>query len=83
MACDERYMNSVDAAKAMQYVAISLVSVVLVLVVAAACTASPASGRLGLAAGITLGLFSVFQIVAFSLVIDVTGTCEPASVPND
>ena len=50
----------------MQYVALCLVSVVLFLVVAAAFMDSPTTGKLGLAAGITLVVFTVSQLIALS-----------------
>ena len=73
---DEPYLTSVTAAKAFQYMATILVSIVLVLVVAAALQAAPTTGKLGLAAGVTLVVFSVFQLVAFSLMADVAQKCE-------
>lgn len=51
----------------MQYTAAILVSIVLVLVVVAALLAAPMTGKLGLAAGITLAVFSVCELIAFSL----------------
>lgn len=73
---DGPYLTSVIAAKAFQYMATILVSIVLVMVVAAALQAAPTTGKLGLAAGVTLVVFSVFQLVAFSLMADVTQKCE-------
>lgn len=42
-------------------------SVLLVLAIIAAFMAAPNTGKLGLAAGIGLALFSVVQLIAFSL----------------
>lgn len=60
----------------MQFVAITLVSVVLVLAVAAALQTARMTGKLGLAAGITLALFSVFELIVFSLMASVVQKCE-------
>lgn len=45
-----------------------IVSVILVLVIVAAFMTAPVTGKLGLAAGIALIVFSVFQLIAFALV---------------
>lgn len=76
MGYDKPYVASVTAASVMQFVAIALVSVVLFLVVAAALRTAPTTGKLGLAAGTTLAVFSVFQLIVFSLAASVTKTCE-------
>jgi len=44
-----------------------IVSFILVAVVVAAFMAAPTTGKLGLAAGIALVVFSVFQLIAFAL----------------
>ncbi|CAN0265282.1 unnamed protein product [Scytosiphon promiscuus] len=43
-----------------------LVSIVLVVVVVAAFMRSPVTGKLGLAAGMMLTVFAVFQLIAFA-----------------
>lgn len=61
------HVTSVDAAQGFQYMAAILVSVVLILVVVAASVTAPINGKLGLAAGILLAVFSVLELIAFSL----------------
>ncbi|CAB1098024.1 unnamed protein product [Ectocarpus sp. CCAP 1310/34] len=53
------------AATAFQYLATIVVSVVLVMVVVAAFTPAPVTGKLGLAVGIMLFVFAVFELLAF------------------
>ncbi|CAN0052028.1 unnamed protein product [Scytosiphon promiscuus] len=57
-----------DATTAFQYTAAILISFVLVLVVVAAFTRAPDTGKLALAVGVMLAMFSVFQLVAFAVV---------------
>ncbi|CAM9744844.1 unnamed protein product [Ectocarpus sp. 12 AP-2014] len=54
------------AATAFQYLATIVISVVLVVVVVAAFMPAPVTGKLGLAVGIMLFVFAVFELIAFS-----------------
>ena len=56
-----------DAATAFQFIATIIVSFALVVVVLAALASPPTTGLLGLALGIMLAVFSLFQMIAFSL----------------
>lgn len=69
-------LPSDTAAKAFQYAATILVSIVLVVVVVAACMPAPMTGKLGLAGGIGLAVFAVFQLIAFACMADMIATCE-------
>lgn len=66
----------VNAAKAFQYLATILISAILVLVVVAAFMPAPVTGKLGLATGISLVVFSVFQLIAFSCMVAFVAECE-------
>eukprot|EP00903_Cladosiphon_okamuranus_P015922 g14707.t1 len=59
--------DMLTTAQAFQYMAIILVTVVLVLVVVAACMAAPISQKLGLAAGIMLAVVSVCEMITFAM----------------
>lgn len=59
--------------------AILLVSAVLLLVTVAAFKTAPLVGKLGLAAGIVLLVSSVFQLLAFALMIADIADCETAA----
>lgn len=58
-----------DAATGFQFTATVIVSLALVVVVTAAFASPPKTGLLGLALGIMLAVFSVFQMLAFSLMV--------------
>lgn len=53
-----------------------LISFVLVVVVVAAFMRAPLTGKLGLAAGIMLAVFSVFQLIAFACMAALASKCE-------
>ena len=69
-------MTSVNAARAFQFLATTILSIALVVIVVAAFMAAPMTGKLGLAAGITLLLFSLFELIAFSLIAAFVGKRE-------
>lgn len=50
--------------------------------VAAAFMAAPVTGKLGLAAGITLAVHAVFQLIAFGLMADFINSCETVYAPR-
>ncbi|CAN0143068.1 unnamed protein product [Pylaiella littoralis] len=56
-----------EAAKAFQYSSTILVSIIVVLVLVAAFMPAPITGKLGLSVGISLVVYSVFQLLAFAL----------------
>lgn len=66
----------VNAATAFQFLATIIVSVALVVVAIAAFTSPPSTGRLGLALGVMLAVFTFFQMIAFSLMAAVVAECE-------
>ena len=53
-----------------------IVSVALVLAVIAAFTPPPTTGVLGLVLGVMLAVFSLFQMIAFSLMAGLVDECE-------
>lgn len=53
-----------------------VVSVALVVAFVAAFTAPPKTGQLGLALGIMLVVFAIFQLIAFSLMAALVEECE-------
>ena len=57
------------AATAFQYMATATVSLALVVVAIAAFAPPPITGRLGLAVGVMLAGFSLFEMIAFSLIV--------------
>ena len=57
-----------NAATAFQYMATATVSLALVVVAIAAFAPPPITGRLGLAVGVMLAGFSLFEMIAFSLI---------------
>lgn len=72
-----------DAATAFQFLATIIVSFALVVVFVAALSSPPTTGLLGLSLGIMLAVFSLFQMIAFSLVADLVAECETfASIPS-
>lgn len=64
------------AATAFQIMATTIVSFALLLVIIAAFTPPPMTGRLGLALGIALGVFSLLQMLAFSIMAAAVAECE-------
>lgn len=58
---------AVDAAKAFQYLATILMSFIIVVILVAAFMPAPITGKIGLAVGISLIVFSVFELIAFAL----------------
>eukprot|EP00752_Nemacystus_decipiens_P018611 g16686.t1 len=69
-----------DAAEGFQFFSTILASVLLVLVFAAASMTAPGTGKLALAAGIGLALFSVVQLIAFSLMLAFVEEPQPGSI---
>lgn len=70
---------SVDAGKACQQTAMVLVSIALLLVVVAACVRDPTTGKLGVAVSMTLVMFAIFQVAAFSCMASFTRKGERRS----
>ncbi|CAM9697671.1 unnamed protein product, partial [Laminaria digitata] len=72
----ERY----EAATAFQFIATIIVSFALVLVFIAAFTPPPTTGTLGLALGIMMAVFSLFQMIAFSLMAGLVDEFDNADI---
>ena len=68
--------TAVKAAQAFQYLATILATVVVVLVMVAACMATPITGKLGLAAGVMLAMVSLFELITFSVMAVAIKECE-------
>ena len=79
IAFSARPSPSDDTATAFQFIATVLVSVGLVVVFVAAFASPPTTGLLGLALGIMLAVFSLFQMIAFSLMAAVVAERESCS----
>lgn len=60
---------TVDAAKAFQYLAAILISLILVLVLVAAFMSAPRTEKFGLVTGVSLAVYAVFQLIAFALML--------------
>ena len=56
--------------------ATAIVSFALLLVIIAAFASPPATARIGLALGVVLGAFSLFQMLAFSFMAAAVAECE-------
>ncbi|CAM9727466.1 unnamed protein product [Ectocarpus fasciculatus] len=63
---DADFCGLYHAATAFQYMATIVVSIALVVVVVAAFMPAPTTGKLGIAVGIMLGVFTLFELIAFS-----------------
>ena len=62
----ESTVTPAKAARAFQILATLVVSAVLPLVLYAAISTAPETGKLGLYIGLMLAVFSVFELIAFS-----------------
>lgn len=63
----ESTVTAAKAARASQILATIVISAVLVMVLKAAISPAPRTGKLGLYAGLMLAVFSVFELVAVFL----------------
>ncbi|CAN0143303.1 unnamed protein product [Pylaiella littoralis] len=66
---DSSICKTFDAAKAFQYLAAILISLILVLVLVAAFMSAPRTEKFGLVTGVSLAVYAVFQLIAFALML--------------
>eukprot|EP00904_Undaria_pinnatifida_P013385 jgi/Undpi1/9177/HiC_scaffold_26.g11635.m1 len=69
-----------DGATAFQFLATTIISLVLVLVVVAACSLPPTTAVLGRALGAMLAVFTIFQMIAFALMADVVAEFDDTNI---